>query len=217
MPRVKLLGVNPTEQKIVALLYGAMEREGLQKRDIAAALGMTTATLLRRKKNPLDFTLGELQKPAASCTSPSKTSAPPSTYNAPIDPPLTPSVRGGFSFAPADGYFDLPDAHEPPTTTVTPYEPQHDAVPRSAHRERRPRHGHELPPVWRATAENRAATHGSCRRCEDQMNPWARCCQTRARYLVNPWGADRWRDRAARRIVRVPGKPPAGRCRICRS
>ena len=32
MPRVKLLGVNPTEQKIVALLYGAMEREGLQKR-----------------------------------------------------------------------------------------------------------------------------------------------------------------------------------------
>ena len=62
MPRVKPLGVNPTEQKIVALLYGAMEREGLQKRDIAAALGMTTTTLLRRKKNPLDFTLGELQK-----------------------------------------------------------------------------------------------------------------------------------------------------------
>lgn len=62
MPRVKLLGVTPTEQKIVALLYGAMEREGLQKRGIAAALGMTTATLLRRKKNPLDFTLRELER-----------------------------------------------------------------------------------------------------------------------------------------------------------
>lgn len=62
MPRVKPLGVNPTEQKVVELLYGAMEREGLQKRDVAAALGMTTATLLRRKKSPLDFTLGELQK-----------------------------------------------------------------------------------------------------------------------------------------------------------
>lgn len=62
MPRVRPLGVNPTEQKVVELLYGAMEREGLQKRDVAAALGMTTATLLRRKKSPLDFTLGELQK-----------------------------------------------------------------------------------------------------------------------------------------------------------
>jgi DNA-binding Xre family transcriptional regulator len=62
MPRVKPLGVNPTEQKIVALLYGAMETEGVQKRDVAAALGMTTATLLRRRKSPLDFTLGELQK-----------------------------------------------------------------------------------------------------------------------------------------------------------
>ena len=62
MPRVKPLGVNPTEQKVVELLYGAMEREGLRKRDVAAALGMTTATLLRRKKSPLDFTLGELQK-----------------------------------------------------------------------------------------------------------------------------------------------------------
>lgn len=63
MPRVKYLStVGQTEQKVVELLYGAMEREGLQKRDIAAALGMTTATLLRRKKNPLDFTLGELQK-----------------------------------------------------------------------------------------------------------------------------------------------------------
>lgn len=62
MPRVKPLGVNPTEQKTVALLYGAMEAEGVQKRDMAVALGITTATLLRRKKNPLDFTLGELQK-----------------------------------------------------------------------------------------------------------------------------------------------------------
>lgn len=62
MPRVKPLGVNPTEQKIVALLYGAMETEGVQKQDVAAALGMTTATLLRRKKNPLDFTVRELQK-----------------------------------------------------------------------------------------------------------------------------------------------------------
>lgn len=62
MPRVKPLGVNPTEQKVVELLYGAMEREGLQRRDVAAALGMTTATLLRRRKSPLDFTLGELQK-----------------------------------------------------------------------------------------------------------------------------------------------------------
>lgn len=63
MPRVKYLStVNPTEQKVVELLYGAMEREGLQKRDVAAALGMTTATLLRRRKSPLDFTLGELQK-----------------------------------------------------------------------------------------------------------------------------------------------------------
>lgn len=62
MPRVKPLGANPTEQKIVALLYGAMETEGVQKQDVAAALGMTTRTLLRRKKNPLDFTLGELQK-----------------------------------------------------------------------------------------------------------------------------------------------------------
>ena len=62
MPRVKPLGANPTEQKIVALLYGAMETEGVQKQDVAAALGMTTATLLRRKKNPLDFTVRELQK-----------------------------------------------------------------------------------------------------------------------------------------------------------
>lgn len=63
MPGVKYLStVNKTEQKVVELLYGAMEREGLQKRDVAAALGMTTATLLRRKKSPLDFTLGELQK-----------------------------------------------------------------------------------------------------------------------------------------------------------
>lgn len=63
MPKVKYLSTaNPTEQIVVELLYGAMEREGLQKRDIATALGMTTATLLRRKKNPLDFTLGELQK-----------------------------------------------------------------------------------------------------------------------------------------------------------
>lgn len=62
MPRVKPLGVNPTEQKIVSLLYGAMETEGVQKQDVAAALGMTTATLLRRKKNPLDFTVRELQK-----------------------------------------------------------------------------------------------------------------------------------------------------------
>ena len=62
MPRVNPFGVNSTEQKIVALLYGAMETEGVQKRDVAAALGMTTATLLRRKKSPLDFTLGELQK-----------------------------------------------------------------------------------------------------------------------------------------------------------
>ena len=63
MPRVKYLStVNQTEQKIVTLLYGAMETEGVQKRDVAAALGMTTATLLRRRKSPLDFTLGELQK-----------------------------------------------------------------------------------------------------------------------------------------------------------
>lgn len=62
MPRVNPCGVNQAEQKIVTLLYGAMEREGLQKRDVASALGMTTATLLRRKKSPLDFTLGELQK-----------------------------------------------------------------------------------------------------------------------------------------------------------
>ena len=62
MPRVKPLGANPTEQKIVALLYGAMETEGVQKQDVAAAMGITTATLLRRKKNPLDFTVRELQK-----------------------------------------------------------------------------------------------------------------------------------------------------------
>ena len=63
MPRVTYLGTkNPTEDKIVTLLYGAMETEGVQKQNVAAALGMTTATLLRRKKNPLDFTLGELQK-----------------------------------------------------------------------------------------------------------------------------------------------------------
>lgn len=63
MPRVPYLNTkNPTEDKIVTLLYGAMETEGLQKRDVASALGMTTATLLRRKKSPLDFTLGELQK-----------------------------------------------------------------------------------------------------------------------------------------------------------
>ena len=63
MPKVKYLSAaNPTEQKIVALLYGAMEAEGVQKRDMAVALGITTATLLRRKKNPLDFTVRELQK-----------------------------------------------------------------------------------------------------------------------------------------------------------
>ena len=37
MSRVKYLStVNQTEQKVVELLYGAMEREGLQKRDVAA-------------------------------------------------------------------------------------------------------------------------------------------------------------------------------------
>jgi DNA-binding Xre family transcriptional regulator len=62
MPRVKPLGVNPTEQKIVALLYGAMETEGVQKQELAAALGMTPKTLRQRKKDPLDFTVRELQK-----------------------------------------------------------------------------------------------------------------------------------------------------------
>lgn len=63
MPRVKYLSpANSTERKIVELLYGAMEREGVQKQDMATAMDMTTRTLLRRKKNPLDFTLGELQK-----------------------------------------------------------------------------------------------------------------------------------------------------------
>lgn len=63
MPRVKYLSpANSTERKIVELLYGAMEREGIQKQDMASAMDMTTRTLLRRKKNPLDFTLGELQK-----------------------------------------------------------------------------------------------------------------------------------------------------------
>lgn len=62
MPRVKYLSpANSTERKIVELLYGAMEREGVQKQDMASAMDMTTRTLLRRKKNPLDFTLGELQ------------------------------------------------------------------------------------------------------------------------------------------------------------
>lgn len=31
MPRVKPFGVNPTEQKIVALLYGAMTAEGVSQ------------------------------------------------------------------------------------------------------------------------------------------------------------------------------------------
>ena len=63
MPRVTYLNTkNPTEDKIVALLYGALEREGIQKQELAEALGMKSHTLLRRKKNPLDFTLGELQK-----------------------------------------------------------------------------------------------------------------------------------------------------------
>lgn len=62
MPRVKPLGVNPTEQKIVALLYGAMATEGLQQQELADALGMDVTTLRRRRKSPLDFTLEELQK-----------------------------------------------------------------------------------------------------------------------------------------------------------
>lgn len=63
MPRVTYLNTkNPTEDKIVALLYGALELEGIQKQELAEALGMKSHTLLRRKKNPLDFTLGELQK-----------------------------------------------------------------------------------------------------------------------------------------------------------
>lgn len=62
MPRVKPLGVNPTEQKIVALLYGAMATEELQQQELADALGMDVTTLRRRKKNPLDFTVRELQK-----------------------------------------------------------------------------------------------------------------------------------------------------------
>mgnify|MGYP003287904828 FL=1 len=63
MPRVTCLDTkNPTEDKIVTLLYGALEREGVQKQELAEALDMTTMTLSRRKKSPLDFTLGELQK-----------------------------------------------------------------------------------------------------------------------------------------------------------
>lgn len=63
MPRVTYLNTkNPTEDKIVALLYGALEREGVQKRELANALDMTAMTLSRRRKSPLDFTLGELQK-----------------------------------------------------------------------------------------------------------------------------------------------------------
>lgn len=63
MPRVTYLDTkNPTEDKIVTLLYGALEREGVQKQELANALGMDASTLLRRKKSPLDFTLGELQK-----------------------------------------------------------------------------------------------------------------------------------------------------------
>ena len=61
MPRVTYLDTkNPTEDKIVTLLYGALEREGVQKQELAEALGMKP--LLRRRKSPLDFTLGELQK-----------------------------------------------------------------------------------------------------------------------------------------------------------
>lgn len=37
MPRVKPLGVNPTEQKIVALLYGAMETEGRRSRKLTSS------------------------------------------------------------------------------------------------------------------------------------------------------------------------------------
>ena len=61
MPRVKPLGVNPAEQKIVTLLYGALETEGVKKQELAEAMNMTTMTLLRRKKSPLDFTVRELQ------------------------------------------------------------------------------------------------------------------------------------------------------------
>ena len=46
----------------VPLLYGALEREGVQKQELAEALDMTAMTLSRRRKSPLDFTLGELQK-----------------------------------------------------------------------------------------------------------------------------------------------------------
>lgn len=77
MPRVTYLNTkNPTEDKIVALLYGALEREGVQKQELANALDMTAMTLSRRRKSPLDFTLGELQRLAANCTFPSKTFAP---------------------------------------------------------------------------------------------------------------------------------------------
>ena len=63
MPRVTYLDTkNPTEDKIVTLLYGALAREGVQKQELAEALGMKPHTLLRRRKSPLDFTLGELQK-----------------------------------------------------------------------------------------------------------------------------------------------------------
>ena len=63
MPRVTYLDTkNPTEDKIVTLLYGALEREGVHKQELAEALGMKPHTLLRRRKSPLDFTLGELQK-----------------------------------------------------------------------------------------------------------------------------------------------------------
>lgn len=63
MPRVTYLDTkNPTEDKIVTLLYGALEREGVQKQELANALDMTAMTLSRRRKSPLDFTLGELQK-----------------------------------------------------------------------------------------------------------------------------------------------------------
>ena len=78
MPRVPYLNTkNPTEDKIVTLLYGALERDGVQKQELAEALGMKPHTLLRRRKSPLDFTLGEsCKRLAENCTFPSKTFAP---------------------------------------------------------------------------------------------------------------------------------------------
>ena len=58
---MKPLGAKPAEKAVVLLVFGEMCANDTKCHELAKALGMSTATLHRRKKDPDTFTLGELK------------------------------------------------------------------------------------------------------------------------------------------------------------